>query len=561
MLRPSRILLTLAAVVAATTLGAVPAAAQKPGNKYREFPAYGFRFKPLKDWLDVPVREEMGQRGMIAQFKAEKPVYVKVEGNRRPPVTPMLDVIKLEPKKASTDSGSKSGGLRGEVEVEKTGDYTAKDLVLEFYGGNLRKAEFAEAEVEEETVRIKKGFEARRERVPAFLVSGGIALDMVFDVWTFPLADFKAVFVWTYPLQDQKAWGKAVERSMKSFKVMEVEEELGSKPEGDDDYEKILAYHQREVAQTPGWRIVETPSKRFIIKTSLDDKRKIREIIQRLEASRDLFEKDFPPEEPIEHVSVVRICSNAEEFHTYGGTGGGVAGWFNPRTTELVLYFDPNSSKEFANAVMTHEGFHQYCHFLFHEAEAHRWFDEGHGDYYGGFDLKGRRLVADDKMPSGLDRKPEIKRMVREGTYKPISVHIRQNHPQWQNQGPTNVSCYAQSWSIIYFLRQGMERKVSRKYWKEEYADIIPNYIRVLSTEYAKALSAARAERQALLDEMIERGASKEDIARMRETLKDIRLGEQERSRIWAQAMAESWGKIDEDEFEERWKAYVLEEL
>jgi hypothetical protein len=43
--------------------------------------------------------------------------------------------------------------------------------------------------------------------------------------------------------------------------------------------------------------------------------------------------------------------------------------------------------------------------------------------------------------------------------------------------------------------------------------------------------------------------------------LKRMRLGDDERQEVWNRAMAESWGLIDEDEFEERWKEYVLKEL
>ena len=54
--------------------------------------------------------------------------------------------------------------------------------------------------------------------------------------------------------------------------------------------------------------------------------------------------------------------------------------------------------------VMRHEAFHQYCHFLFGQSEAHRWFDEGHADYYGGMKVTGSRGKITPKMPAGLDR-------------------------------------------------------------------------------------------------------------------------------------------------------------
>lgn len=556
-MRPTRLLFVLCLALAGS---AAPAWAQKPGVKYREFPAYGFKFKPLAAWLDVPVRPEEAGAGVVAQLDAERGVYVKVEGNQRPEYTPGLVVVRVDPPKAETDGGG--GDLRGGVNREKGKETGVRDIVLRFSGSTLREAEFNEVKPEVEDVKVLKTLSLHHEIYPTYTVSGnGIGVDVVYDCWVLSLADARFFFLWDYPNEVRKDWQKAVEKSMKSLRLGEAEEGEVTSLDDTTSYADFVKFHQNEVAQTPGWRLVETPSKRFLIKTNVDDPKKINGVIKRLEASRDLFEEDFPPSEPITGVSVVRICASEDEFHKYGKTGGGVAGWFNPSTIELVLYFDPDSGEEFTNAVMTHEGFHQYCHFLFHEAEAHRWFDEGHGDYYGAFNLKNGKLVSDDKMPGGLDRRPEIKEMIANGTVKPLSAHLRYNHSQWQTQGPSNVSCYAESWSIIYFLRQGARGKVSAKYWKKEYAQIIPNYIRVLSEEYAAALAALRKEKQDLLDQMKDQNADPAEIQRLQEFIQGMGLPEEKKLEIWNKAMAESWGKVDEFEFEERWKKFVMGEI
>lgn len=552
-----RTALILAAACAAL---APDLAAQKQGRSYRDFPAFGFKFKPLDAWLDVPVQPSEKGRGIVAQLEAERGIYVKVEGNQRPEFKPSLLVVKVDPPKAETGDES-SGGLRGSVDVEKGKEAGVREIILRTFAG-LREAEFNEVVPEVESVKLLKDLELRHEIYVTYLVSGnGIGLDLVIDCWVLPLKDVKMFFLWDYPVQERKDWQKAVEKSMKTLRLGDAVVGEVTRLTDESTYEESLAYHRNEVAQTPGWRVEETPSKRFLIKTNVEDKKKIQNVIKRLEASRDLFEEDFPPAEPITHVSPVRICATEDEFHKYGKTGGGVAGWFNPRTTELVLYFDPDSGEEFTMAVMTHEGFHQYCHFLFHEAEAHRWFDEGHGDYYGAFNLKGSKLVSDDKMPGGLDRRPEIKEMIKLGTVKPLSAHIRYDHGQWQTQGPSNVSCYAQSWSLIYFLRQGARGKVSGKYWHKEYGSIIPNYIKVLSEEYKIALEALRREKQELLDQLVDSGAPPEEIKKIEDLLKGMELDDQKRDEIWSKAMQESWGKIDEIEFEQRWKQFVLDEI
>jgi hypothetical protein len=64
-----------------------------------------------------------------------------------------------------------------------------------------------------------------------------------------------------------------------------------------------------------------------------------------------------------------------------------------------VLFDAVSVDRNMTYAVMSHEAFHQYCHFLFEQSEAHRWFDEGHGDYYGGVEFKGNKAVITSTMP------------------------------------------------------------------------------------------------------------------------------------------------------------------
>ncbi|MDA1260048.1 MAG: hypothetical protein O3A20_05445 [Planctomycetota bacterium] len=562
-MRILRLVLILAAVSAAL---APDLAAQKMGRSYREFPAFGFKFKPLDSWMDVPVAPDDKESGVIAQLDAERGVYVKVEGNSRPEFKPSLLVVKVDPPKATTDGGGEGegDGLRGKIDVEKGTEAGVREVILRAYRGGLREAEFKEVVPEIEDVKLNKEITLKHELYVTYMVySNGIGVDNVLDCWVLSLADTRIFFLWTYPDQERKDWQKAVEKTMKTLRLTDSVEPEVSSIDSDSSYDDILAYHANEVAQTPGWRVVETPSKRYLIKTNEEDKKKINEVIKRLEASREVFEVDFPPETPITHISVVRVCASQEEFHKYGSTTPGVAGWFSPRTTELVLFFDNNMGPDAVLEVMTHEGFHQYCHFLFGQTEAHRWFDEGTGDYYGGFDMKGSKLVPDADMSGGLKRAGEIKDMIRQGSVKPLGRHLRFDHGEWQSQGPSNVSGYAQSWSIIYFLRQGMRGKVSSKYWKKEYAEIIPNYIAYLSAGWKEAQAETIKKYADMLDG--EGTMSPEDRARLEEQMRDviaIMMRDPElRDKVWDRAIAESWGKIDEPEFEARWQKFVLDEL
>lgn len=557
---------SLSLLLVSGLLLAPEAAAQKVDGRYREFPAHGFEFKPLKDMTDVPVDQDFKAQGGIGKFDAGRPISVKSDGNVRLNIAPGLRILKIVPQAATTDGGG-GGGLRGRVGTEQAAEESGKEYVSMLYGPALRKEEFKLVEPEVSTVKAK-GIEGKREEIATYVVFDTGALDLVYDVYTFRLPDYKIIFVWDYPADQKlrKKWGKAVEKSMKTFRTNldEIETSSVKSVNSESDYEDLLEFHENDVAQTPGWQLVETPSKQYLIKTNSDKKKDIDLVIKRLEASRALFEADFPPPEPITSISVVRVCDSEEDFHRYGDTSPGVAGWFNPRSEELVLYFG-ESGKDSTLSVMTHEGFHQYCHFLFNRSKAHRWFDEGHGDYYGAWKMKGKKLVPNEDMKGGLARTPEIKTMIREGTVKPLKKHIRFDHGQWQGQGPSNVSCYAQSFSIIYFLREGTRGKVKSKYWKDEYADIIPDYMKHLAEGYQDAYDEIRETAEEQIELLTEAGAEYELIESAKEaaerpwdflhTLPGVR------DEIWAKSMAESWGKIDELEFEERWLEFVMDEM
>ena len=169
--------------------------------------------------------------------------------------------------------------------------------------------------------------------------------------------------------------------------------------------------------------------------------------------------------------------------------------------------------------------------------------------------IAGSRGKITPKMPSGLDRLSVIRDMVREESYKPLSEHLYFNHRQWQSQGPSNVSCYAQSWSVIYMLRQGALRKVSRKVWEDEYADIIPNYVSTLNQGFQDAYKEIR-------DKRIER-AEKKGLELDPSDLKINRfdLDPRQKQKIWDAAMEASWGQVDLDEFEANWVLYIQKYL
>jgi hypothetical protein len=491
----------------------------------------GYRLRYPAKWEPVPVVDQLKDIGIV--YRCEPPAHTKPEGG-------VLFVFRLNPMPAKAGDQATTAEARPDIGGQI-------DSVITIKG-------FDKAHPDEDEEVEVSSLRARHKLWQAD--------EVVVDAWTYRLPEYDLALVYLIGSGDKNAkrWLQLYEKSAKSFETIAVSGD-SALSEG-ASYEEQLGFHRRDAQRTPGWDAQPTPSKKFIIKTSSRDQDFLDQLIERLEKSREIFERDFPPEKPIEHVSVVRVCSTEEEFHRYGGTAGGVAGWFNPGSTELVIYDAKDIDRNMTFAVLSHEGFHQYCYFLFDRSEAHRWFDEGHGDYYGGIRFKYGKAEITPKMPAGLDRLSVIKELVRTGTFARLSEHLNYDHQQWQTQGPSNVSCYAQSWSIIYMLRQGTLGKVPKKLWRPEYADIIPNYVRTLADGFQKAYAEAEAE------EASGEGAEGEEEHSEPTTAASVleqdgrpNVKESRKKEIWSAAMAASFGRVDLEEFEKNWIQYVSKEL
>lgn len=533
-----------------------PAFGQKLGRGKYEDKDLGFQLKTLKDWSFTPLDDRKVAGGLVLKMSADKALNVKVAGNQIMQFNFGMQAYRLDQPEATT-GGESTGGLRNRVNKE-TKRPTVEELIPKWYSDLRDFKEYMDEPFDgPEEKKITKGLVARHVTYRAFHAEG---FEILLDTWTFPTNDYDIAFVWIVAEDDAKKYLKAYEKSMKSFRLIEKKEEKMEKVAGDGDYGSFLSYTQEKAAKTPGWRVLEVPSKRFLLVTSSEDNRFLKDVTSRLEKSIDLYEKDFPPVIKTEFVSIVRVCGTHEEFMRYGDTSPNTAGYFNPGSKELVIYDNKERNRNETFAVMSHEAFHQYCHFLFNEAEAHRWFDEGQGDYYGCFDMDKRIPKVTAHMPGGLDRLPHIKSMLKADNYVPISRFIRMDHSQWYNNNSSynGIASYAQSWSMVYFLRQGMRGKVPGKYWEKEYANIIPNYTKHLFAGYAETRAAVQSE----IDEIIEKAGGEnaippEDLKRLR----NIRVDKEAKSKIWNKATAESWGKVDIEAFEENWKAFVSEDL
>ena len=112
-------------------------------------------------------------------------------------------------------------------------------------------------------------------------------------------------------------------------------------------------------------------------------------------------------------------------------------------------------------------------------------------------------------------------------------------------------------------LREGSRGRVSSKYFKKEYKDIIPNYIASLHAGYVKGYADYVEEQEENLKTALEADADEEIIDNLKERISKpwLYLDSEEKRTISYKAIDDSWGKIDESEFEKNWLNYIDNEL
>jgi hypothetical protein len=324
---------------------------------------------------------------------------------------------------------------------------------------------------------------------------------------------------------DPKKWSKfeAPARQMAhSFRTVEVKAAKSTAPVGDLPRDKVRAKLQADVLKTPGWKLYETDH--YFIVSNNDDKDFLDELKGRLEAIHTFYEQDYPaakakelrllgmkvktgtdpePKEAEEkkpepevpdlrrllddgidpqekaRCSVVRVCKDAELYHSYGGPPSS-AGYWNWVEQELVLYdARKTGGKADTWAVLNHEAFHQYIFYFYGNISPHSWYNEGTGDFYSGYEYKNKKFT----LKKFLWRNDTIKQSIQQKSFVPLKDFVRFTQPEYYGHnkfGTDGYQNYAEGWSFIYFLRTG--KKGGARNWDPKWDTILDTYLRVLAT-------------------------------------------------------------------------------
>lgn len=141
-------------------------------------------------------------------------------------------------------------------------------------------------------------------------------------------------------------------------------------------------------------------------------------------------------------------------------------GFYSTYARKLVLFDTGNKGRNLT--FLYHEGFHQYLHYYLEWAPS--WFDEGHGDFFGGCrKVEGKKEFA---IRPNYSRLNYIRPHLEKGYYYPLPKLLTMTRGQLYNRRTVGRN-YAQAWSFVYFLwnfpkkGQGKYFPVLKKYFVE----------------------------------------------------------------------------------------------
>lgn len=517
-------------------LAAAPAHAQAPkvGDFYEDAVDIGFKVKMPKDWEFTP--PQPGEGNLIGKYSPTYNKYI----NLTPDEILWLEayLVKFDRRKPVGEDKITTDD-EGNVEIEIADrDYSDPDLKT-WVENNMRGRGF----------RVEDEKELKINKVPSteYLYVGQTG-EVEFHVYAmlYKLEENLEVAVVFNGPADSKKWRKyesAFTKMAKSFKPIEVEElELSGGRDGDTAVRsQKRAALEAECARQPGWELYETQN--YFVITDNDDREFIKELLDRMEAIRAVYEELYPWEkadrlraiaaqsrkeeeqkkkeageddEPDIEVkikqagrttsaissreqsrcSVVRIFKNRSQYMEYGAPGGS-AGYWSPMQEELVVYDDKaGGGRADTWATLNHEAFHQYIFYLYGNLSPHSWYNEGTGDFFAGYEYKHKKFILNPFAWRVQTIKQAIKDdnlALQEGKERQIApLKKLVQYTQREYYGPEIGRNYAQGWSFIYFLRTGAEKASG---WNPAWNGILDTYFETLASteDLDKAVEVAFA--------------------------------------------------------------------
>jgi hypothetical protein len=524
---------SLAAVVALAGGPAHAQTAPKITNLYKDEVGLGFTIK-APDWGFVPAQSH--EVNTIGKYSNGRDNYIIDYKANAMVDEARVELLKFDRRTKADAAAEDASGSRRPVPV---GQATFAEYAKEALGDWK--------EVERKPVKVD-GLAATRILLKRLVGSKDEGIEIAALVYVYPLsADVDVAMLGIGP-GDKKKWGKwegVYDTAGKSLKRVELSAKaIGTGPRSSAPRDEKRYRLEQEVAKNPGWKMFESPNY-FVITSKTDDKEFIDELMTRLEAIREVYEEIYPVslinelrllaaarkkaeaeanpaanggakegEEPVpeperrtvagsadpmeaSRCSVVRICKDKNEYHTYGGPQGS-AGYWSSFHEELVIYDDQASGgRRNTWATLNHEAFHQYIFYFLGNFAPHSWYNEGNGDFFSGFQITNRKFKLrpfDWRLGLAKENIKKSEKDIGVGVV-PLKEIVRWTQAQYyggskyQTDGGDH---YAQGWSFVYFLRTG---KGNSKCWEPAYDNVLSTYLRTLveTDDLNKAVDAAFA--------------------------------------------------------------------
>ena len=261
---------------------ATPASAQAPkvGDYYEDAVDIGFKVKMPKDWAYTP--PQPNETELIGKYTPEFNRYINISPDQILWLEAYL--VKFDRRAASKEGGEDA------PEPRTPGDFGKnKEELRQWVESNIRGQGF----------RVTEEKERKVDKVEALEVlytaqQGGVDFHvyaMLYQV----RPDVDVAVVFNAPAD--KKWRKyesALSKMAKSFKKLDVEEvEYSGSREGDSPARsKKRGELEAECAKNPGWELYETDN--YFVITDNDDREFIKELMDRLEAIRSVYEEIYP---------------------------------------------------------------------------------------------------------------------------------------------------------------------------------------------------------------------------------------------------------------------------
>jgi Protein of unknown function (DUF1570) len=461
-----------------------PTSPAQGGWKKEKRPDLGLEFERARDYEDIPLQPS--EEYVVLSY-AEK---IPTDPKAKKPVRPEMSIVWLDRTPVRT---SESGGDAlppsdgGTEEAEEPEEPRAKRLEsIESFIEARYKGWVLGAP---EDAKVRSGYKAREYTLLPRRGGGAAGWVFAYDNGKRTIAVVGTCY--EKEIKEQtKIWRHTAER----LDIFEPEEKSSAKLE--------LYYARKPLKGIPhrievrmdmvrGWKAEDTEN--YIVIYNTTDQPLVRRLLRDLELIRKEYEKLFPAVNPIDAVSTVRVCKSKDEYHTYGGPPRS-AGYWNFRDEELVFYdaekVDKNHVADDSDTfiVLYHEAFHQYIHYSTGELPPHTWFNEGYGDYFSGAQIKDGKLRGIGPNPW---RVHTIQGAIGRAEHIPWREIIHFEQPQYYDEKIVHT-CYAQGWSMVYFLEKSEEVKK-----RPEWAKILPTYFDTLKKAYAEELEKLPEDKRA----------------------------------------------------------------